>query len=232
MNRKRIRVWDLPTRLFHWSMVAVVAGAILTGLNGGNMMVHHQRLGVILVGLIAFRLAWGFLGSHTARFGSFVRGPGAIAAYLRGQWHGIGHNPLGALSVLALLALFGFQAISGLFANDDIAFEGPLRTLVDKSTSDWITGIHASMLWWLLALVALHVGAVLFYAHAKKDNLVRPMLTGWKEVDDTVEDPPRRGGLLNFLIALAIGVAAAWVAAGGLLPPPPPPPDPATLPSW
>ncbi|WP_114648861.1 cytochrome b/b6 domain-containing protein [Pseudothauera hydrothermalis] len=232
MNRKRIRVWDLPTRLFHWSMVAVVAGAILTGLNGGNMMVHHQRLGVILVGLIAFRLAWGFLGSHTARFGSFVRGPGAIAAYLRGQWHGIGHNPLGALSVLALLALFGFQAISGLFANDDIAFEGPLRTLVDKSTSDWITGIHASMLWWLLALVALHVGAVLFYAHAKKDNLVRPMLTGWKEVDDTVEDPPRRGGLLNFLIALAIGVVAAWVAAGGLLPPPPPPPDPATLPSW
>ncbi|HNQ75660.1 MAG TPA: cytochrome b/b6 domain-containing protein [Pseudothauera hydrothermalis] len=232
MNRKRIRVWDLPTRLFHWSMVAVVAGAILTGLNGGNMMVHHQRLGVILVGLIAFRLAWGFLGSHTARFGSFVRGPGAIVAYLRGQWHGIGHNPLGALSVLALLALFGFQAISGLFANDDIAFEGPLRTLVDKSTSDWITGIHASMLWWLLALVALHVGAVLFYAHAKKDNLVRPMLTGWKEVDDTVEDPPRRGGLLNFLIALAIGVAAAWVAAGGLLPPPPPPPDPATLPSW
>ncbi|AVZ80502.1 cytochrome B [Zoogloeaceae bacteirum Par-f-2] len=232
MARKRIRVWDLPTRLFHWSMVVVVAGAILTGLNGGNMMVHHQRLGVILVGLIAFRLAWGFLGSHTARFGSFVRGPGAIAAYLRGQWHGIGHNPLGALSVLALLALFGFQAISGLFANDDIAFEGPLRTLVDKSTSDWITGIHASMLWWLLALVALHVGAVLFYAHAKKDNLVRPMLTGWKEVDDTVEDPPRRGGLLNFLIALAIGVAAAWVAAGGLLPPPPPPPDPATLPSW
>lgn len=232
MNRKHIRVWDLPTRLFHWSMVVVVAGAILTGLNGGNMMVHHQRLGVILVGLIAFRLAWGFLGSHTARFSSFVRGPGAIAAYLRGQWHGIGHNPLGALSVLALLALFGFQAISGLFANDDIAFEGPLRTLVDKSTSDWITGIHASMLWWLLALVALHVGAVLFYAHAKKDNLVRPMLTGWKEVDDTVEDPPRRGGLLNFLIALAIGVAAAWVAAGGLLPPPPPPPDPATLPSW
>lgn len=232
MARKRIRVWDLPTRLFHWSMVVVVAGAILTGLNGGNMMVHHQRLGVILVGLIAFRLAWGFLGSHTARFSNFVRGPGAIAAYLRGQWHGIGHNPLGALSVLALLALFGFQAISGLFANDDIAFEGPLRTLVDKSTSDWITGIHASMLWWLLALVALHVGAVLFYAHAKKDNLVRPMLTGWKEVDDKVEEPPRRGGLLNFMIAMAIGVAAAWVAAGGLLPPPPPPPDPATLPSW
>jgi cytochrome b len=232
MARKRIRVWDLPTRLFHWSMVVVVAGAILTGLNGGNMMVLHQRLGVILVGLIVFRLAWGFLGSHTARFSSFVRGPGAIAAYLRGQWHGIGHNPLGALSVLALLALFGFQAISGLFANDDIAFEGPLRTLVDKSTSDWITGIHASMLWWLLALVALHVGAVLFYAHAKKDNLVRPMLTGWKEVDDKVEEPPRRGSLLNFMIALAIGVAAAWVAAGGLLPPPPPPPDPATLPSW
>ena len=232
MNRKRIRVWDLPTRLFHWSMVVVVTGAIVTGLNGGNMMIHHQRLGVILVGLIAFRLAWGFLGSHTARFSSFVRGPGAIAAYLRGQWRGIGHNPVGALSVLALLAVFGFQAVSGLFTNDDIAFEGPLRDLVDKATSDWITGIHGSMLWWLAALVALHVGAVLFYLHAKKENLVRPMLTGWKEVEEPIHEPAGKGGLAAFVVALAIGVAAAWVAAGGLLPPPPPPPDPATLPAW
>ncbi|THF62068.1 cytochrome b/b6 domain-containing protein [Pseudothauera rhizosphaerae] len=232
MNRKRIRVWDLPTRLFHWSLVVVAVAAVLTGVNGGNMMVHHQRLGVILVGLIAFRLTWGVIGSQTARFTRFVRGPGAIAAYLRGQWRGIGHNPVGALSVLALLGLFGFQAVSGLFTNDDIAFEGPLRALVDKATSDWITGVHGSMLWWLAGLVAVHVGAVVFYLHAKKDNLVKPMITGWKEVDDPEADSTRGGTVVAFVIALAVGLAAAWIAAGGLLPPPPPPPEPAAVPAW
>ena len=184
MTKKRIRVWDLPVRLFHWLTVVVVAAAIFTGLNGGNMMVHHERLGLILIGLISFRLAWGVLGSDTARFTRFVRGPAAIVAYLRGHWRGIGHNPLGALSVLALLGLFGFQALSGLFASDDIAFSGPLRSLVDASFSSWITSVHRDMLWVMAALVAVHVGAILFYARVKKDNLVKPMITGWKDVDD------------------------------------------------
>jgi cytochrome b len=230
MNGKRVRVWDLPVRIFHWSMVAVVAGAIFTGLNGGNMMIHHQRLGVILVGLIAFRLTWGLLGSTTARFTSFIRGPSAVAAYLRGQWQGIGHNPLGALSVVALLGVFGFQAVSGLFADDDIAFTGPLRSLVDAATAATITELHRGMLWWLAALVGLHVAAILFYVHVKKDNLVKPMITGWKEADREVDTAGIRGGSWPaFVVALAVGLAAAWVAAGGLLPPPP---DPAALPSW
>ncbi len=229
MTKKRIRVWDLPVRLFHWLTVVVVAAAIFTGLNGGNMMVHHERLGLILVGLISFRLAWGVLGSDTARFTRFVRGPAAIVAYLRGHWRGIGHNPLGALSVLALLGLFGFQALSGLFASDDIAFSGPLRSLVDASFSSWITSVHRDMLWVMAALVAVHVGAILFYARVKKDNLVKPMITGWKDVDDGEAQSTHGGGWLAFVVALAVALFAVWVASGGLLPPPPPP---APVPAW
>ncbi len=232
MSFKRIRVWDLPTRLFHWAMVVVVSAAIFTGLNGGNMMIHHQRLGIILIGLLAFRLAWGVFGYATARFARFVPGPGSIAAYLRGQWQGIGHNPLGALSVLALLGVFGFQALSGLFADDDIAFRGPLRGLIDGSTAAWITSVHRDMLWWMAGLLALHIGAVLYYTHVKKDNLVKPMITGWKDVPAPLAGELRGGGVVAFVLALGIAVGAAWVAAGGLLPPPPPPPDPAELPAW
>ncbi|THF64535.1 cytochrome B [Pseudothauera nasutitermitis] len=232
MNLKRIRVWDLPVRLFHWSMVVVVSAAIFTGINGGNMMIHHKRLGIILVGLIAFRLAWGFLGSSTARFTQFVRGPGAIRAYLRGQWQGIGHNPLGALSVLALLALFGFQAVSGLFTDDDIAFRGPLRNLIDGGTAAWITSLHRDMLLWMGLLVAVHIGALFYYLHAKKDNLVKPMITGWKEVPEAVAMDVRGGGWPALVVSLAIGLLAAWIAAGGLLPAPAPLPVPAEVPAW
>ena len=229
----RIKVWDLPTRVFHWALFLAVTAAILTALQGGNWMVWHERAGLSILGLLAFRLVWGFLGSTYARFGQFVPTPGKILAYLRGYWHEEGHNPLGALSVFALLIVLLLQAGSGLFTNDDIAFDGPLYGLVTKSTSDWLTSLHRQGLWVILALVSLHVLAVLFYVLVRKNNLIRPMITGWKSApaDGSRSASARGGPLWALLLAILVSAAAVWIAAGGLLPPPPPPP-PDSVPSW
>ena len=118
--------------------------------------------------------SWGLVGSTYARFAHFVRGPGAIRAYLQGRWRGVGHNPLGALSVLALLGLLAFQVSTGLFSNDDIAFNGPLYPLVDKDTSDWLSGLHNQAEWFIYGLVGLHIAAILYYVRFKKDDIVKP----------------------------------------------------------
>ncbi|MCK6387676.1 MAG: cytochrome b/b6 domain-containing protein [Zoogloea sp.] len=227
-----VRVWDLPLRVFHWLLAVAVAAAMLTGQVGGNLMVWHGRLGILIAGLIGFRLAWGLVGSTHSRFSSFVRGPAAIAAYLRGGWHGLGHNPLGALSVLGLLTVLGLQAGGGLFANDDIAFQGPLYGLVSKDTSDWMTGLHRKGFWLVLTLVALHIAAIVFYTRVKGEKLVGAMLSGQKEVaDHRPVEAPTGGGAIALLFAIAVGIASAWVASGAWMPPPPPP-EPAAAPAW
>jgi cytochrome b len=219
----KVKVWDLPLRLFHWSLVAAVAAAFITAQIGGNAMIWHGRAGVAVVGLLVFRIVWGFIGSTHARFASFVRGPATIRAYLSGQWQGIGHNPLGALSVLILLSLVLAQAASGLFANDDIAYQGYLYPLVGADLSERITGIHKLFEPLLITLVALHVGAIAFYVKVKRTNLTIPMITGVTEVSDTAVESPRGGGVVAFAIALIIALAAAYAASGALLPPPPAP---------
>lgn len=221
MQNKMIRLWDLPTRLFHWLLTAAVVAAFLTGLEGGNWMVWHGRLGILIVGLLTFRIVWGLIGSTYARFSQFVPGPGRLLGYLRGQWHGLGHNPLGALSVLTLLGLLLFQTISGLFANDDIAFNGPLQDLVSKGTSDWLTGLHRQVVWFLAALVCLHVIAVVFHTRVHKNDLITPMITGFKPVDGPGAQSAQGGGWVALIIALGLAILAMWIAAGGLLPPPP-----------
>lgn len=229
---KYVRVWDLPLRVFHWLLAVAVASAMLTGQIGGNLMIWHGRLGILIAGLIGFRLAWGLVGSTHSRFSNFVRGPAAIAAYLRGSWHGLGHNPLGALSVLGLLTVLGLQATGGLFANDDIAFQGPLYGLVSKDTSDWMTGLHRKGFWLVLALVALHIAAIVFYTRVKGEKLVGAMLSGQKEVaDHRPAEAPSGGSAIALLFALAVGLASAWVASGAWMPPPPPP-EPAAAPAW
>lgn len=220
----RIQVWDLPLRLFHWLLLTAVAVAFVSVQIGGNAMVWHGRAGIAVAGLVAFRIVWGFIGSTNARFTSFVRGPAAIKAYLRGEWRGVGHNPIGAYSVLALLALVCAQAVTGLFANDDISYQGHLYALVGSDLSSKITGIHKFFEPVMIILVGLHVAAIGFYAKVKKDNLTIPMITGWKEVDSDTPAPANRGGgLVAFIIAVIIGIAAAYAASGALLPPPPPP---------
>ncbi len=232
----RQRVWDLPIRLFHWLLVASIAFAYVSGTLGGNLIDWHGRAGFFIVGLVVFRIVWGFIGTATARFTSFVRGPGAIRAYLRGEWRGIGHNPIGALSVLALLGLVAAQAATGLFTNDDIAYQGPFADWVGKDLSDRFHTWHAWLQNGLLALIALHVGAIVFYLHVKKENLVKPMLTGWKELPAAQPAVPatahaQGGGLVAFIVALALAALAVWGASGAWIAPPPPASAPAT-PSW
>ncbi|ANQ85497.1 hydrogenase cytochrome b-type subunit [Azoarcus olearius] len=236
---KRVHIWDLPTRLFHWLLAFAILAAYVTGQIGGNYIVWHGRIGLFIVGLVAFRLVWGFIGAPTARFASFVRGFGAIRAYLAGSWHGIGHNPLGALSVLALLGLVGAQAVSGLFANDDISFQGPLAGLVSEAASARLTGLHELLQNVLLGVVGLHLAAIVFYVRIKRDNLVRPMLTGWKELGPGLEAQApstvaRAGRLrpLAFGVALALAVASVYAAAGGWLAEVPASPAPAAAPGW
>lgn len=230
MNKQRIRLWDLPTRLFHWLLVLAVIAAVVSGQLGGNLIEVHGKIGLAIVGLIAFRLVWGFAGSTYARFAQFFPTPARIKVYLKGEWRGLGHNPLGGLSVFALIFLLTVQVTSGLFSNDDIAFVGPLFELIDKSLSDRLSGIHHLLSNVLIALVVLHVGAVIFHGRVKKDDLVKPMLTGWKE--GATGEPARGGGAIALIAALLIAGLAVYGASGAWLPEPPPPPATAETPSW
>ncbi|MFA6310039.1 MAG: cytochrome b/b6 domain-containing protein [Sterolibacterium sp.] len=235
----RIKLWDLPTRVFHWSLLALVTTSFVTGWTGGNAMEWHGRAGIIIIGLLAFRLTWGFIGSTHARFSRFVRGPATIAGYLRGSWSGVGHNPLGALSVLAMLGLLLCQALGGLFANDDIAFNGPYFNAISKDLSDWISGWHKRGAWLVLGLIGLHLAAILFYVHVRKEPLIAPMLTGTREVPETLAgESARGGGTAALLVALVLAFAACWAASGALLEKAPasqtaaPAAKPAATPGW
>ncbi len=212
----KTKVWDWPTRAFHWSLVISVTAAIITGEIGGSLADWHGRAGLMVLGLLVFRLVWGFVGSATARFTHFFPTPTRILAYLRGAWHGIGHNPLGALSVFALLGILAAQVTTGLYANDDIAFEGPLFHLVDKSQSDRLTGLHGRIFWGLVTLIGLHLLSIVFYSRVKRHNLVLPMITGNKQV------PKRQAGqftgfsFAGFVAAAFLSLATVWTVANGL----------------
>jgi len=229
-TRQKFQLWDLPTRLFHWLLVVSVVAAVITGWLGSSLMEWHARIGLCICGLIAFRIFWGVCGSTYARFAQFFPTPGSVRLYLSGQWRGHGHNPLGALSVFGLLALLALQVVTGLFSNDDITFTGPLYDLVGRDLSNSLTGIHLLAVNLLIALVVIHIGAIMFYAHVKKDNLVKPMITGWKE--NAEGESARGGGLLALLLALAVAAAAVYGASGAWMPAPPPPPPAAETPNW
>jgi cytochrome b len=221
---RRIRIWDLPTRVFHWALVAAVLVAVVTGQVGGDWMPVHGIAGLTILGLVVFRLVWGVIGSTHSRFVSFAPTPRKVVAYLRGRWRGVGHNPLGAISVLLLLGLLAAQAGSGLFSNDDIAFTGPWAASIGEALSSRLTGLHHQLADVLLILIGLHVAAIAAYLLLKKDNLVKPMVTGYKAVESG--EPTRQGGWLAFIVALALAIGAVLFASGALrhkdAPPPPP----------
>jgi len=177
------------------------------------------RFGVTIVGLLAFRLVWGFVGSTYARFIQFVRGPGTVKAYLQGRWQGVGHNPLGALSVLAMLGTLVLLVMTGLFANDDIAFEGPLYALVGKDFSDRMAGIHRLIEPVTILLVLAHIGVIAYYVRVKNENLIMPMITGEKV---GAGEPAKGGGIAAFCAAFVIALGAAYGASGAWIPAPPP----------
>jgi len=205
-------VWDLPVRLFHWLLAALIAFSWWT--------VHrhhtdwHIWSGCAILTLLIFRILWGFVGSSTARFSSFVRGPRAIADYWRGKWVGIGHSPLGALSVLALLFAVAVQVGLGLVSEDeDGIYMGPLAGLVSSETSDKARHIHELWFYVILGLVVVHVLAI-FYYQLRGRELTVPMITGRAEVEPGTE-PMRRGKWWAALICLAIGIGITrWIIAG------------------
>jgi cytochrome b len=208
----RQRVWDLPVRLVHWLLAALIAFSWWS--------VHHHHTdwhiwsGCAILTLLLFRILWGFVGSSTARFSGFVRGPSAVAAYWRGRWNGIGHNPVGALSVIALLAAVAVQVGLGLVSEDeDGIFMGPLAGLVSTETSDKARDLHE--LWFnvILALVALHLLAILYY-RLRGRKLTLPMVTGRAELPDGTE-PMRPGKWWMALICLGIAMGfTRWIIAG------------------
>lgn len=186
--KKIIRVWDLPIRLFHWLLVLCVVLSFITVKIGGNAMELHALIGYCVLTLIIFRVCWGLVGSHHARFIHFVPSPKRLVNYILGKTKaGLGHNPLGALSVLALLFSLGLQATTGLFANDDIAFEGPFAKYVSNDAVQFLTSIHYLNEKVLIILIALHLCAILYYQKFKGENLIKPMLLGDKEIDPSEE---------------------------------------------
>jgi cytochrome b len=208
-------VWDWPTRLFHWSLVVLVALCWWTAKTDREDL--HFYFGYTVLSALIFRLLWGLVGSSTARFANFVRGPAAVLRFVRQRfsWPVAGHAPLGALSVLALLALMLFQVGTGLFAGDEDGLsEGPLARLVSIDTSDTMRELHEQAFNVLLALIALHVAAILFYRVVLGKNLLGPMITGRGSLEAGVE-PMRPGKWWVALICLAAGIGITrWIIAG------------------
>jgi cytochrome b len=217
-----VRVWDLPTRLFHWLLAATVTALVITGHVGGALMEWHARLGYAVLALVLFRLVWGFVGGRWSRFSSFVAGPARIASYLRGQAHPdalLGHNPLGALSVLAMIAFLLLQVATGLVGDDEIAFTGPLNRFVTNAQGLGATAYHKNIgQWVIVALVALHVGAVLFHLWRRGENLVGPMVHGDKlaqaRAAGSRDDTRSRAAAAMLLLACA-GLVTWLVRLGG-----------------
>lgn len=225
----QVKLWDAPLRVFHWALVLSVTTALITGLRGGSWIEWHAISGLVIITLLSFRFAWLILGSTYARLTTLVRDVFALPRYLRGQWHGLGHNPMGVLSMAAMLGLLTWQAVSGLFTNDDIAFSGPLYRLVTSSESATLTSLHRQGLWFIVGLIALHIGAVLFHVLIKKDNILKPMITGRKAATHPLHTPAKGGGWLAFILACVFAGSMLYVASGTWQSPPPPPP---VTPAW
>jgi cytochrome b len=214
----KVRVWDLPTRLFHWALALGVIAQASTGLVGGNTLVWHFRIGYAVLALLLFRIIWGLVGGRWSRFGAFAYSPQSVLNYLKGRGkpeQSVGHSPIGAASVFAMLLFLLAQVASGLFSDDEIAAAGPLTRFVSNSTVSLATQYHASIgKWVLLALVLLHVGAIIFYLR-RKHNLLGAMLHGDKELVQAA--PPSRDDAVSraaaLLILAACAGAAYWVAS-------------------
>jgi cytochrome b len=204
----KIRIWDLPTRLFHWLLVLAVIGSFVSVKLGGNAMIWHGRFGYFVLALIFFRLIWGFVGTHHARFVHFIRSPNAVLTYLKNPAQTPGHSPIGAISVVVLIGLFLAQALAGLFASDDIAFDGPLVKYVASAWVELMTSFHRWNEWVLLALAGVHISAILYYKYVKRINLISAMITGdkeWAETAPLVQDDSKvRLKAMGILLTIAL----------------------------
>ncbi|MBK9137036.1 MAG: cytochrome b/b6 domain-containing protein [Betaproteobacteria bacterium] len=219
---RTVRVWDLPTRIVHWALALAIVGLVITGNVGGSAMTWHFRLGHLVLALLVFRLLWGLVGGRWSRFASFVYAPATTLRYLRGaarpgEHLDVGHSPLGAASVFAMLAILIVQVGTGLVGDDEIANVGPLNKYVATATglaaTAWHKGYGKAI---LIALVVLHIGAIVFYRLRRGKNLVGPMLSGDKALPEaSVDVPASRDDLrtrgLALVLALASAALSIWV---------------------
>ena len=216
-NLYKIRVWDLPTRVFHWALALCIVGLLITGNVGGNAMVWHFRIGLTVLALLLFRLVWGLVGGRWSRFAAFIYSPRSLINYLKGNGkpeHSVGHTPTGAGSVFALLAILLAQVASGLVSDDEISNAGPLTRFVSTATINLATNYHKNIgKWIIVALVVLHIAAIIYYLR-RKQNLIKPMLHGDKQLAAAVaasrdDAASRMGALVIFGICVAV---VAWIS--------------------
>ncbi|MBT3067715.1 cytochrome b/b6 domain-containing protein [Rhodoferax sp. U11-2br] len=216
-----VRVWDAPTRLFHWTLTVCVVAAVITAQIGGAAMDWHFRLGYAILTLLMFRLIWGLVGGRWSRFSAFLYRPGQVLAHLKGQTdpqHAVGHNPLGALSVFALMGFLTIQLVSGMFSDDEISATGPLASLASSTWVSNATYYHAEVgKLILIVLVTLHVIAIALYFLKKRENLVRPMVTGDKTLEYAApasEDHAQsriKAALIVTVCALVVWAFVRWM---------------------
>ena len=213
-------VWDGFVRAFHWSLVLLFTVSVVTGKVGGEWIVWHMRSGYVILALVTFRLLWGFVGGEYARYVSFLSGPIRALKFakgLLGKTHEpvIGHNPVGGWMVIVLLLVLATQAVLGLFSNDEIATTGPLARYVSDATSITLMGRHRSIGNILLALVGIHIAAVLFHLFVKKENLVRAMFSGKKELPPQLANEAnaaRKASLPTGFVVLTLAITAVVIA--------------------
>jgi len=216
-----VRVWDLPTRLFHWALMLCVAGLLITGNIGGNWMNWHLRLGYTVLTLLLFRLVWGFAGGYWSRFSSFLYSPVTVWRYLRGQGqpeHEVGHSPIGALSVWAMLLVLLVQVGTGLFSDDEIAYFGPLVSLVSGDVVSQATAYHKQWgKFFVLGLIVLHLLAIALYQLVWKRSLVKPMVVGNKQLPESHPNAQDNGRtrLLALVVLCLCAVAVNRLIALG-----------------
>lgn len=215
---RKTKLWDLPVRLVHWSFVLLLP-ALWASAEFGKIDLH-KTLGLVMLGLVLFRILWGLVGSSTARFATFVKGPGKVIAYLRGLRGGeaeavAGHNPAGGWSVVILLGLLAAQVGVGLFTQDVDGIEsGPLNHLVSYDTADKLREVHELLFNLILAFVVIHVAAIVFYAVVKKDRLVPAMVTGSKDLPESVP-APKMAPLWRAIPLIIIAAAFSWWVSKG-----------------
>jgi cytochrome b len=210
-----VKVWDFPVRIIHWGLALSVFGAWLTRELEGDWFAWHTRCGYAVLVLVLTRIVWGLIGTRYARFADFVRGPLTVAKYIKeisrssGDSRYLGHNPLGALMIIALLTMLLMQAVTGLFANDQIFETGPLFGYVSVAVSDQLTTWHKQIFDLLWIAILVHIAAALFYLWVLGQNLILPLLTGRKSgaADQGIRSSRTAWAVL---IALVIG-AALWV---------------------
>jgi len=214
-SRPATKIWDLPIRIFHWGLVAAIATSWIS-MKLENMEVHVIS-GACVLGLLVFRLLWGIWGASTAQFHRFIPSPIKLLNYLRGRTAdnliSIGHSPIAALSVIAMLAAIAFQTLTGLVSDDDVYTTGPLIEFVESDFSEWATGMHSTNSDILLGLMALHIAAILYYKFVKKLSLVKPMVTGVSAEQNqaVVANPLIERSWVVFFLTAAVSVAVPYV---------------------